>query len=79
MWRIKEEFFQVFCQESLPMFHSDIELFVRAHPEVSVEEGAQQFCEKWKGYEKTYGVEFVERAMRRRSNETKNQIHNHRL
>ena len=47
------------------MFHSDIELFVRSHPEVSVEDGAQQFCKKYRGYEMTYGIEFVERAIRR--------------
>lgn len=65
MFRVKELFFQKFREEDLPTFHQDVFYFMRAHPELTPEDGARMFCGKWKGYEKTYGVEFVERAMRR--------------
>lgn len=65
LWRVKEEFFQYYCENDLPTFHQDIFYFVRAHPGLSPEEGAKAFCGKWKGYEKTYGEEFVRRAMLR--------------
>jgi len=68
MWRIKEEFFQEFCEKDLPVFHRDIEIFVNFYPDLPAEEIAKLFCAKWKGYEKTYGIEFVERAIRRCQN-----------
>ena len=74
MWRIKEEFFQVFCEKDLPVFHRDIEIFVNFYPDLSADEIAKIFCDKWKGYEKMYGVEFVERAIRRCQNKTNAKI-----
>lgn len=65
LWRIKEEFFQVFCDTDLPVFHRDIEIFIRNDPDLSVEELAKKFCDECRGYEMTYGRGFVERAIRR--------------
>jgi len=68
MYTVKERFFDYYKEHDLPTFHNDIELFVRNHPELSAEDGAKMFCEKFRGYQMTYGVEFVERAIRRCSN-----------
>ncbi len=65
MFTVKDRFFEYYKENDLPTFHRDIETFLRNHPELTVEEGAMVFCSKWKGYEKTYGVEFVRRAMER--------------
>jgi len=62
---VKERFFEYYKEKDLPTFHNDIEIFLRNHPELSAEDGARMFCAKWKGYEKTYGQEFVRRAMER--------------
>lgn len=65
MKSVKEEFFKVFCETDLQVFHRDIEFFLMNHQGISVKDGAKMFCAKFRGYEMTYGVEFVERAMRR--------------
>ena len=69
MWRIKEEFFQMFCEKDLPVFQRDIEIFVNYYPDLSTGEIAKIFCGEFKGYEKMYGIEFVERAIKRCKNE----------
>jgi len=74
MWRIKEEFFQMFCEKDLPVFHRDIEIFVNYYPDLPTGEIAKIFCGEFKGYEKTYGIEFVERAIRRCKHETNTKI-----
>ncbi len=71
MFTVKERFFEHYKENDLPTFHNDIEIFIRNHPEISVEDGAKMFCEKFRGYQMTYGVEFVERAIRRYSYEKK--------
>ena len=71
MWRIKEEFFQVYCEKDLPVFQRDIEIFVNYYPDLPTGEIAKIFCGEFKGYEKTYGMEFVERAIRRCQNAIK--------
>lgn len=65
LWRVKDEFFQYYCENDLPTFHQDIFYAVRAHPKLSAEDGAKMFCARWKGYEMTYGEEFVRRAIER--------------
>ncbi len=65
IWRVKEEFFQKFCVDDFPVFERDIQIFIKNDPGIPVEILAEKFCEKWKGYKNTYGVELVERAMRR--------------
>lgn len=67
--RAKEEYFQVFCQEDLPTFNDDITRFLAINQELSISEAAKKFCDKWRGYSNTYGIEFVERAMRRSNHE----------
>lgn len=65
MYAVKERFFEYYCITDLPTFHNDIVAFLNVHRVLSVEDAAQKFCDKWRGYENTYGVEFVERAIRR--------------
>lgn len=71
MYTVKERFFEYYKANDLPTFHNDIELFVRNHPDLSVEDGAKMFCEKYRGYDGTYGREFVERAITRCKHEEK--------
>ena len=65
MYTVKERFFEYYKVNDLPTFHRDIDTFVRNHPALSVEDGAKMFCERFRGYDGTYGREFVERAIRR--------------
>lgn len=68
MYTVKERFFEYYKEHDLPTFHTDIERFLNIHPELSAEEGAKMFCAKWKGYDMTYGEEFVKRAVERCKN-----------
>lgn len=63
MFTVKERFFEYYKENDLPTFHRDIETFLRNHHELTAEDGAKMFCGKFKGYEMTYGVEFVKRAI----------------
>lgn len=74
MARIKIEFFEVFREKEMPTFWSDIQIYVNFYPDLSADEIAKIFCGEFKGYEKTYGIEFVERAIRRCQNETNTKI-----
>jgi len=63
LFTVKEQFFEEFCEKDLPVFYKDIYYFIRDAPDISPEDGAKQFCARWKGYAMTYGEEFVRRAI----------------
>lgn len=68
LFQVREEFFKHYKETDLQTFHRDIFYFVLNNPDISSDEGAKMFCSKWKGYEKTYGVEFTRRAIERCQN-----------
>jgi len=61
IYRARDEF----ARQYIETFHRDIEFFVKAHPDLSIEESTRAFCQKWRGYANLYGEEFVRRAITR--------------
>ncbi|MDD4378143.1 MAG: hypothetical protein PHH48_08400 [Eubacteriales bacterium] len=44
------------------LFLNDVDIFIRTHPDLSVDELTDAFCNKWRGYYITYEKHFIKRA-----------------